>query len=156
MTETPVEGTFLVTAVDEGTAVVRNVADDRVHTLGEAPDWETGEVIVGRLAPADPTALTWELVETEERWTVTVERSPEAPTRQARSAAAEQDVGELTTLARAGEGEVHVLTVDADRTEAAAAEVAQDEATRERAARLGVSRVEIRAAEGVLSVRYLP
>jgi hypothetical protein len=70
--------------------------------------------------------------------------------------AAEQEVGELTTRERAGEGEVHVISVPPGRTEQAVADVVEDETTLTRAARLGVNRVEVRAAEGVLSVRYLP
>jgi hypothetical protein len=46
--------------------------------------------------------------------------------------------------------------VPAAETEAAVADVREDEATLVRAARLGVDRVEIRSETGVVSVRYLP
>jgi hypothetical protein len=51
---------------------------------------------------------------------------------------------------------VHVISVPPERTEQAATDVVEDGATLTRAARLGVERVEVRADEGVLSVRYLP
>jgi hypothetical protein len=47
--------------------------------------------------------------------------------------------------------------VPADGAEAAVADVLDDEeGLRLRAARLGVNRVEVRSAEGVVSVRYVP
>jgi len=49
-----------------------------------------------------------------------------------------------------------VLTVPEERTDQAAADVVEDQETVARAARLGVERVEVRAADGVVSVRYLP
>jgi hypothetical protein len=78
------------------------------------------------------------------------------PTAQAKDIADDQPVGELTTQERAGTGELHVLTVPDGEAAATAGEVADDEETVARAGRLGVDRVEIRTAEGVVSVRYLP
>jgi hypothetical protein len=98
------------------------------------------------------------VLEVTERWTVGVERSPEPPTARALETAADQPVGEVTRHERAGQGEVHVLTVSPGGTEAAVADIVDDEATVERAGRLGVDRVEVRADDehGVVSVRYLP
>jgi hypothetical protein len=63
----------------------------------------------------------------------------------------------LTRRERAGTGEIHVITVPEEETEQAVADVADDEEnTLARAARLGVNRVEIRAAPGVVAVRYMP
>ena len=62
----------------------------------------------------------------------------------------------MTRRERAGTGELHVLTVPDGETEAAVADVLEDEATLARAARLGVERVEVRSEPGVVSVRYLP
>lgn len=149
------EGTFLVTHADEESAVLRDVADSQVHTLTENPGVESGEVVEGRIAPEPPMEVVWRLVEVEERRTVPVERSPEPPTRHEQELAADE-TGELVTAERAGEGELHVLRVPDERTDEAAADVVEDEATRARAARLGVSRVEVRAEDGVVSVRYLP
>jgi len=148
-------GTFLVTHADES-AVLRDVRDGQVHTLADHPDLAAGEVLEATLRPEPPMEVTWRPVDIAERRSIPVEESPETPTRRAREIAAGQAVGEVTRQARAGEGELHVLTVPPDRTAAAAADVVEDEATRSRAARLGVSRVEVRAGDGVVSVRYLP
>lgn len=149
-------GTFLVTDVDEETAVLAALEDAQVHTLSSHPDLADGEILEATVQPEPPMEVTWELLEVRDRREIPVERSPERPTKQAREIAAEQAVGEVTTRERAGEGKLHVLTVPDERTEAAVSEVREDEATLRRAARLGVDRVEIRAADGVISVRYLP
>jgi len=148
-------GTFLVTHVDEEAAVLRDVHDAEIHTLEGEHDFERHEVLEATLETG-PAGVVWSLGAVEARRTVPVEASPESPTTLARDLAAEQSVGEVTTRERAGEGELHVLTVPAERTDAAAADVREDEETVARAARLGVGRVEVRAADGVVSVRYLP
>jgi hypothetical protein len=161
-------GTFLVTHADERTAVLRDVADGRTHPLASNPGvgsealeadqtLEAGEVLDATIAPEPPLAVAWRIVEIDERRSPTVERSPEPPTAQEHEIAAEQGVGELTVAERAGVGELHVLTVEPGQVERAVADVLTDEATLERAARLGVVRVAVRASEdGVVSVRYLP
>lgn len=149
-------GTFLVTHTDEASAVLRDVADGQVHTVAGNPDLSAGDVLEATLAPEAPMEVTWRVVETDHRRTIPVEKSPEDPTRQAQELAAGQSVGEMTRQERAGEGELHVLRVPAEQTADAAADVLEDDATRSRAARLGVDRVEVRAADGVVSVRYLP
>ncbi|MFW5956310.1 MAG: DUF5812 family protein [Halorhabdus sp.] len=148
--------TFLVTHVDDESAVLEAVSDTQVHTLAHHPDLEEGDVLEATIQPVPPMEVTWELETILERRMLPVERSPERPTKLARDIAAEQPVGEVTRREREGEGEIHVMTVPADRTEEAAEDVLRDDATRRQAARLGVDRVEIRAADGVLSVRYLP
>jgi hypothetical protein len=150
------EGTFLVTHADDESAVLRDVADGQVHTLAENPGVEAGEVVAATLEPEPPMEVAYRATEVADRQTIPVERSAEAPTKLARDLAAEQDAGELTRRDRAGEGQLHVLTVPAERTDDAAADVVGDEETVARAARLGVDRVEVRAADGVVSVRYLP
>ena len=149
------EGTFLVTHADEGSAVLRNVTDSQVHTLTENPGVEPGEVVEGRIAPEPPMEVAWRLIEVEERRTVPVDLSPEPPTRQEQDLAAEE-VGELVTTEREGEGEIHVLRVPDGQTDAAATDILEDDETRARAARIGVARVEVRTGDGVVSVRYLP
>jgi len=151
------EGTFLVTHADEESAVLRDVADGQVHTLAGNPGVEAGVVVEAAIEPEPPMEVAWQVTDLREQRTIPVERSPEPPTQQARDIAAEQSVSEITRQERAGEGELHVLTVPAADTEDAVADVLDDEETVARAARLGVTRVEIRAAEtGVVSVRYLP
>ena len=150
-------GTFVVTHADEAAAILQDAADGQVHTLESNPDLEPMTVVQGTLEAVPPMEATWEVTEVEETWTVSLERSSEGPTKQAREAAADQDVGELTRIERAGTGELHVITVPAETTDQAVADVLDDEAGLvTRAARLGVARVEVRADDGVVSVRYLP
>lgn len=150
-------GTFLVTHAEEDTAVLKDVVDRQVHTLATNPGVEANDALEATIAPKEPMEVAWEIVEIEDRRSLTVERSEEPPTTQERDIVATQDTGELTTRERAGVGELHVLTVPPERVEESVADVLDDEATLARAARLGVERVEVRAdTEGVVSVRYLP
>ncbi|MFC6733771.1 MULTISPECIES: DUF5812 family protein [unclassified Haladaptatus] len=149
-------GTFLCTHAEADSAILRDVTDGQVHTLGSNPGVEEGDAIEGTLAPEPPMEVSWQLVSVERRWQIPVERSDESPTKLERDLAADQEVGGLTTRERAGIGEIHVLTVEPDMTDSVVEDVLEDGATLERAARLGVNRVEIRAASGVVAVRYLP
>lgn len=155
--EAPTEGTFLATAVDDGAAVLRDVERGRVHTVTDPPDdLAVGEAVVGRLEPVRPMGVRWRLAAVEERFAVTVAESDEPPTAHERDLAPDA-VGDVVRRERAGEGELHVLAVPEDRTGGAVADLLDDEAgLRERAARLGVARVEVRSAPGLVSVRYLP
>lgn len=152
------DGTFLVNEADAESAILTDVATGQVHTLAEQldPPLQAGDVLAGTLEAEPPMAVAWIVETVEERRTIPVERSPEAPTKQEKDIAAEQSVGELTREPRAGDGEIHVLTVPADQTDQAVTDVREDPQTVARAARLGVDRVEIRAEGEVLSVRYLP
>lgn len=150
------EGRFLVTHADADSAVLKDVDRGGVHTLGENPGVETGEVVDGVLAPEPPLEVTYRLVDVEMRRTLTLEHSTEPPTKQERDIAADQSEGELTRRERAGTGELHVLTVPENRTADVVEDVLDDEATLVRAARLDVERVEVRSSDGVVSVRYLP
>lgn len=150
------EGRFLVTHADEGSAVLKDVDGGQVHTLAENPGVESGDLIEGTVAPEPPMEVAYRLVDLETRRNLTIEESPEPPTRQERELAADQPTGEVIKRERAGEGEIHVLPVPEEQTEAAVEDVLNDEATLVRAARLQVERVEIRSETGVVSVRYLP
>lgn len=151
------EGTFVVTHAEDELAVLKDVDSGQVHTLADNPGVEGGDVLDATLAPNPPLEVTWQVVAVEQRRTIDVERSPEPPTQQERELAAEQAVGELTREERAGEGEIHVLTVPEGETDDAVADVLDDEATVSRAARMpAVNRVEVRSEPGVVSVRYLP
>jgi len=178
-----IEGTYLVTHADDGGTVLRDVDSGQVHTVAGTPapapgpkpkpepkpepegkpepgaraEVEVGEVLDATLAPEPPAGVLRRVVAVDRRRRIPVERSPEPPTRQARELVAGGDPGEAAVRERAGEGELHVLRVPEDRTEDAAGDVVEDEATLVRAARLpAVVRVEVRAADGVVSVRYLP
>ncbi|MFB6161570.1 MAG: DUF5812 family protein [Haloferacaceae archaeon] len=149
-------GTFLVTAADEASAVLREVHRGRVYALADNSGLSAGETVVGAVAPVPPLETAWRLVETDERYRVSVVASDQAPTARARELVPET-VGEVARTERAGDGELHVIAVPEDGTEAAVADVLDDEeGLRARASRLGVGRVEVRSAPGVVSVRYLP
>lgn len=150
------EGTFLVTHADDESAVLQDVTDSQVHTLATNPGVDTDDVLDAAIEPEPPLEVAWQLVELREQRTIPVEHSEEPPTRNAATIGADQPVGEVTREERAGDGELHVLTVPAEQTADAADEVVADTETRARAARLDVDRVEVRAADGVVSVRYLP
>jgi hypothetical protein len=150
------EGRFLVTHTEETSAVLKDINSGQVHTLSENPGIEEGEVIEGAVAPEPPMEVQYRLVDFEQRRQLSVEHSPEPPTKQERDIASDQPEGELTRRERAGTGEIHVLTVDEAETDAAVDDVLDDEATLVRAARMDVNRVEIRSEPGVVSVRYLP
>lgn len=150
--------TYLVTAVDEESAVVRDVDSGGVHTVVDHPDLEQGEVVEGTLEEAADHGLTWTLATVGDRWTPRVTVTDLEPTRRTREAVEDRPAGTLERLERAGEGTVHAISVDPGSATGGAREVAEDEATRERAARLGAVTVEIRYDDdaGVLAVRYLP
>lgn len=152
------ESTFLITHAETDTAVLTDVHSGQVHTLSDNPGVEEDDVLAGTIAPEPPLELTWQLTNIEERRSITVERTEQPLTTQERELAAGQSVGEITRKERAGTGEIHVLTVDSEKTEGTVQNVIDDEATRTRAGRLGVERVELRsdADAGVVSVRYLP
>jgi hypothetical protein len=150
-----VTGTFLVAEADDGgPAVLQDAERGRVHTVADAPDLAAGEAVVGELATDD--GVTWRVAETTERWAVSVGASDEPPTGQARERASDE-VGDLVRVERAGEGELHLITVPEDGTDRAVQDVLADETgLRARAARLGVRRVEVRSTPGLVVVRYLP
>ena len=150
-------GTFLVTAADEASAVLKDVEDGQVHTLASNPGVAVDEAVAGTVAPDPPLDVSWRLVEIDRQWELSIEVSDLTPTAWAREVAADQPVGELSRKERAGTGELHVMTVPEETTEQAVADVVDDrEGTLSRAARLGVARVEIRSEPGVVVVRYVP
>jgi hypothetical protein len=148
--------TFVVTSLDAEAATLRDVEDQQVITLADASDLEDGEVLRATVEPDPPLEVVYSLAEIHERRTIPIQDVDLEPTGLAKDIAAEQGTGEITRRERAGDGEIHVLTVPPDGTADAVADILADEATLERAARLDAVRVEIRAADGVVSVRYLP
>ncbi|NHN46933.1 hypothetical protein G9464_04895 [Halostella sp. JP-L12] len=149
-------GTFLVTHADEESAVMRDVEDSQVHTLSSNPGVEEDDVVTATIAPDPPLEVTWQVIEVEERRAIELVDSDLSPTRQAVEIAEEQEVGDLAREERAGTGEVHVLKVPEGTADEAAQDVLEDEATLARAARLDAVRVEVRSADDVVNVRYLP
>lgn len=150
-------GVFAVTSAEEGSVILRDVDSGQVHTLSSNPGVERGEIVHGTVAPDPPMDVTWQLIEIDDRHSPSIVESDEEPTARTLELAERQAVGELTRQERAGEGELHVLTVPAGKTEAAVADILEDEESLlERAGRLGVARIEVRSAPGVVCVRYLP
>ncbi|MFC6961660.1 DUF5812 family protein [Halocatena marina] len=175
------EGTFCITHAEEDSAVLKNVESGQVHTLSENPGVETGDVLTGTITTEPPLDVTWTLISVDERRSITLEQSDELPTTRERTLASQQEVGDITREERAGDGEIHVITVpheDEDTSDESSTneaseqneneemnkidqiiqDVLDDDATLVRAARLGATRVEVRsdADTGVVSVRYLP
>lgn len=147
-------GTFLVTAADEGSAVLSDVADGQVHPLGANPGFEVGDVASATLAPEGPLGVTWYPIEVAERWHPTIDAVDESPGERARDVAGDGEAGRLSRVSIDG-GELHVLAVPEGRTGDAVEEVLADETTLRVAARLGARRVEVRGEAGVVGVRYL-
>lgn len=147
-------GTFLVTAADEATVELADVADGQVVALSSNPGLEAGQVVEGTVSPDPPLGVSWSLVSVDARHRVAVEAVDEPPSDRARTAAAELEAGELASEPLDA-GELHALRVPPSRTEAAIEDVVADEATRRRAARIGARRVEVRGESGVVGVRYL-
>ncbi|WP_435100241.1 DUF5812 family protein [Halarchaeum sp. P4] len=148
--------TFLVTHAEEGSAMLSDVHGGQVHTLSDNPGVDVGEVVEATVAPDPPMDVTYSVVEVEDRYTVDVHASEEDPTQQAHELAEGLSEGDLATAERAGDGEIHVLAVPEEQTEAAVEDVVEDMATVERAARVGAKRVEVRSEPGLVNVRYLP
>lgn len=147
-------GTFLVTAADDASAVLSAVGDGQVCALSSNPDLSVGDVVEATLAPEGPLGATWRVVDLVERWRPEVEAVDEAPGDRAAALAADQSEGNLTRV-ELESGELHVISVAAERTEDAVRDVVDDETTRRVAARVGARRVEVRGAGGVVGVRYL-
>lgn len=151
-----VAGSFLVTEADEGSVLLRDVTTSRVHPLSENPGLTEGAVVEGVLESEPPIGATWTVAEHESTREIPVEAVDLAPTTQSREIGADQPTGELTRVERAGDGELHVITVPEADTDDAVRDVVDDETTVVRAARFGVDRVEVRSEPGLVVVRYLP
>ncbi|GGM57067.1 hypothetical protein J2752_000949 [Halarchaeum rubridurum] len=156
MSEQEKSSTYLVTHAEDSSAMLTDVHGGQVHTLSDNPGVEAGEVVEATVSPDPPMEVTYSVVEVAERYTVEVFASEEAPTQQARELAEGLPEGDLATAERAGDGEIHVLAVPESDTEDAVADVVDDQATVERAARVGARRVEVRSEPGLINVRYLP
>ena len=154
----PVEGeksgTFLVANADDDSAVLSDVADGQVHPMGVNPGFEEGEVAAATIAPEGPLGVTWYPVEVAERWRPRIEAVDEPPGERARELADDPESGRLSRVPLE-DGELHVVAVEAGRTDEAVEDVLADATTRRIAARLGARRVEVRGAAGVVGVRYL-
>ncbi|AWB26604.1 DUF5812 family protein [Halococcoides cellulosivorans] len=146
-------GRFVVTHVDDATAQLRDVQSGQVHPVVDPPDLAAGDALAATLSPADGIEATWSIDRIERRWTVAVAASDRPPSERAQAAADALSVGEIARL-DVDDGELHVICVPESDTDAAVGDVTGDDATRDRAIRLGVERVAVRHAPGVIAVRY--
>lgn len=145
-----------MTDADEGgAAVLRDVETGQLHTLADHPGLVTEEIVEATLTAEPPMEVTW-TAEIEQRGEIPREIVDLEPTRRSIETADGLAAGDLERFERAGQGEVHVLAVPDGEEADAASDIVEDVATLERAARLGATRVEVRTAEGLVSVRYLP
>ena len=154
-----VTGTFYVKYAQEKSVTVHEVDTAQICTLVENPGFERHEIIEGTLAAQPPMGVSYLVEELDAHYSVPVETSPESPTQQVRNVAGELDAGDAVAIEREGDGEIHIIRVDSERTAAVAEEPHDDEMTYKNAARYDhVERVEIRTdeGEGIVSVRYLP
>jgi hypothetical protein len=151
-------GTFLVTEVDEESAILQDVETGQIHTLADHDGYERLEVVAATLEAEPPMEVVWTVVEESLRRTVELVDSDLSPTQQAMEIAESQSVGEIERVERAGTGEIHVLSVPPEQVDEAVDDVLEDEETVARAARVDAVRVEVRSDPdaGVLNVRYLP
>lgn len=148
------DGTFLVTLADDATAELVDVDDGQAIPLASNPGLDSGDVVVGTVAPDPPLGVSWSLVGVEDRHRVAVLAVDEPPGERARALARSLEVGELTRAPLAN-GEVHAFCVPRGETASAVEDIVTDEATRRWAARIGARRAEVRGAAGVVAVRYL-
>ena len=151
-------GTFVVTHAEPESAVVRDVETAQVHPLASNPGLEVHDVLEATVAPEPPLEVAWEVIDVAERRSIELVDSDLEPTQHEKALAADAEVGDLIQEERAGTGELHVFCLPEGELEAATQDVLEDEETIARAARLEAVRVEVRcsAADGVMSVRYLP
>lgn len=149
--------TFVVTAADGSSTVLRDVESGQVYSVKDTIDHSRLTIIEGTVESEPPLHVVYELTETTATRTIGIERSVEPPTANAKQVAANQSIGEITRKPRAGSGEIHIITIpDGDPTEMVA-DILDDKVTLcERAGRLGIERIEIRSAPGVVAVRYMP
>jgi hypothetical protein len=143
-------GTYLVTETDEESAVLQDIDSGRVYTLTENPGLESGDVAEATLTAVPPMEAVWEVDEMSVQ-KVTVDRISETPSEEAQKAVAGLEEGTLRRMEREW-GELHAIAVP--NAEAAVEDVATDDSTAVRAARIGATKVEVRAGDGVVSVRY--
>lgn len=146
-------GRFLVTAADDATVELADVDDGQVVTLSSNPGLDPGEVVEGTVSPDPPLGVSWSLVEVNARYRIDVEAVDDPPTDQARALADGLGVGEIAREPT-GVGELHVLRVPTAETTSAVDDVLSDEATLRRAARLDSRTVEVKGADGIVTVRY--
>jgi hypothetical protein len=151
-------GRFYVKHTEDVAVTLHEVNTGQIFTLVENPDLEVHQILDATLMENPPLGVSYVIDELHSQETIPVEYSDEPPTGQVQKIATDMDTDQVVAIEREGEGEIHVLNVDPERTSEAAEPLEEDETTYKNAARYGVERVEIRTDEdaGVVSIRYLP
>jgi len=154
---TRVTGRFVVTAADAESLMVRGVDSAQVLTVTDPTDLDRWTVFDATLEHADTLGLTMRATSIDHQFMVQIDDQEERPTSRSRSVVTSLDAGASTFLPRQDAGGTDVIALaDADHVAARRTMAADVEPVVMRAARLDVSRVELRSAPGILSVRYLP
>lgn len=157
----PVRGTYLVTHSDredeqgDTSTVLQDVETGQIHPI-TGQSFPAGEIIEATLVPEPPLEVTWTVDTIDRQYAIEITVLDEGPDDHARTIAADTTTGQLHREPLDGGGELHILPVPAEQRAAAIEDIRTDDETRARAARIGATRVEIRAGEEFLSVRYLP
>lgn len=148
-------GTFLVTHTDDDSGILQDIHSRQVYPLAECDSLAEGELIEGTITPQPPLEVAWQIEHVTRQYAVDIVVQSDSPSDQAVDLAGRTEPGDLAREPLASGGELHVLVVDPDQVDEAIDDVRDDLETVARAARLGADRVELRAGDGFLSVRYL-
>lgn len=154
-----VSGTFYVKGAEETALTLHDIETAQIFVVIENPGYEAHDIIEADLVAQPPMEVSYLFDEVHEHYQITVEESPEPPTRQITEMAQEElEPMEVVAVDRAGTGEIHVLRTEPDHVAQTAEELPEDEMTYKNAARQGIERVEIRTDEeiGLVSIRYMP
>jgi len=151
-------GRFYVKHTEDVAVTLHEIDTQQIFTLVENPDLAAHQILDATIQENPPLGVSYVVDEIHEVRTIPVEYSDEVPTSQVQTLVTDMEYDQAAAIEREGEGEIHVIHVEPDQTEAAAAGLDEDETTYKNAARYGVDRVEIRTDEdeGIVSIRYLP
>jgi hypothetical protein len=151
-------GRFYVKHTEDVAVTLHEVNTGQIFTLVENPDLEVHQILDATLMENPPLGVSYVIDELHSQETIPVEYSDEPPTNQVQTLVTDMEIDQAAAIEREGDGEIHVLNVEPERTSEAAEPLDEDETTYKNAARYGVERVEIRTDgdEGIVSIRYLP
>lgn len=151
-------GRFYVKHTEDVAVTLHEVNTGQIFTIVENPELEVHQILDATLMENPPLGVSYVIDELHEQRTIPIEYSDEPPTSQVQKLVRDMETDQAAAIEREGEGEIHVIHVDPEKTAEAAEDLDEDEMTYKNAARYGVERVEIRTDEedGIVSVRYLP
>jgi len=151
-------GRFYVKHTEDVAVTLHEVNTGQIFTLVENPDLAVHQILDATLKENPPLGVSYVIDELHAQETIPVEYSDEPPTNQVQTLVTDMETDQAAAIEREGEGEIHVIHVDPEKTSEAAEPLDEDETTYKNAARYGVDRVEIRTDDekGIVSIRYLP